>query len=223
ENAAGKPVSGVHYEAKSEHTGPVPGTSESNGCWNLGDVPSESYVVKYSATGLVNKKGESSGEFKLTVPTAGSSRERVFFDRPGWLKPEFVYLNSTTGALEPATADAIEVFNSAGETSTPTLFGTPGGTRLPTLTAERLFPFSKSKYTVYAGSCEKNNPDPKGTATANDAAMGFAEVLPGGGAAPRIQLPALNLTVKYETGVVEGASVTVTDAKCGTKRTYITN
>jgi type II secretory pathway pseudopilin PulG len=224
QNAAGKPVSGVQFELKGPHHS-FRGTSESTGCASFGNIPAELYEVTSSAPGLVNKEGKSSATQKLEVPAVDVVRAQIFYDRPGSLQPEFVFLNSTSGALEPATVDSMEVFNSAAPISTPKLVGTPGGARLPTLKAESLYPFSKSKYTVYAGGCEQDNPDPTGTKTANDKAMGFAEVPPGGEPTTplRIQLPALNLTVKYGTAEVSGAMVAVTDTKCNTKRTYTTN
>ncbi|HVX32675.1 MAG TPA: SpaA isopeptide-forming pilin-related protein [Solirubrobacterales bacterium] len=227
-NAAGDPLPGVEFELKSNADGTVHnGITESTGCMSFGDIPAGTYTLTSTANGLVNPKGETSPSQEVEVPRSDVARpsEPILFDKPGWLQPEFFFLNSVTGAPEPATVDSMEVFNKAGPLSTPTLWGTPAGPRLPTLKAERLYPFSGSSYTVYAGSCTQNNPDPTETQKANDIAMGFAEVPPGGTAKtpPRIQLPALNLTVRYGTGAVQGATVTVTDTKCGTKRTYTTN
>jgi hypothetical protein len=145
------------------------------------------------------------------------------FDKAGRLQPRFVFLNGFTGRLEPVNVDSMEVYNSLGTGSTAKLYGTPGGGRLANLAAESLFPFAKSKYTVFAGSCSKNNPDPGENTPANDAALGFALVPPGGEAAPQIQLPSLDLTVTFETAPLKNAAVALTDNQCTTKRTYRTN
>jgi type II secretory pathway pseudopilin PulG len=223
-NAANEPLSGVRFELVNSMGAARVGTSESTGCASFGDIPAGQYTLNSSAGELVNTEGKTSTSTPVTVATSEISRPTaVSYDKPGWIQPVFVVLNSTTSVLEPATVDSMEVFNSEAGSSTAKLWSSsPSGSRVSTLKAEKLFPF-RSKYTLYAGSCEKNNPDPTGKLTANDAAMGFAEVLPGGGASPRIQLPALNLTVKYGSGEVRGAAVTVTDTKCGTKRTYVTN
>jgi type II secretory pathway pseudopilin PulG len=227
-NAGNEPLPGVQFELKGKPTGNTyRSVSESTGCAAFGNVPAQSYTLLSSATGLVNKEGQSSGTQEITVATSEISRppEAIYYDKPGWLEAEFAVLNAATGASEAAMVDSMQVLNTAAPTSTPATFQPTSGGRAFKLRADSLFPFSKSKYTVYAGRCEKDNPDPTGTKPANDAAMAFAEVPPGGApSAPlRVQLPALNLSVGYGTkGPVSGVPVVLTD-KCGTKRTYVTN
>lgn len=225
-NAAHEPLSGVEFELIGA-TGTVPRhvMSESTGCASVGDIPSGKYTLKSSAPGLVNTKGEKSTEEKPEVSTSTTFRANVSYDKPGTLQPTFVFLNAASGKKEPATVDSMQVFNSASGLG-PKTVESVGGKRVPTLKAESLYPFKNSKYTVYAGSCEKDNPDPTGTKTANDTAMGFTEVPPGGEApSPQIQLPALNLTVTYgkTKAAVQGAEVALTDTKCNKKRVYVTN
>jgi type II secretory pathway pseudopilin PulG len=224
-NAVEDPLPGVQFELKGTNGTSYRGVSESEGCASFGNIPAQMYEVTSSATGLVNKKGESSGSESIEVPTSEIRRaDPVYYDIPGWLETEFIALNSVTGSPESAKVNSIQVYNAKAPTSTPKTVVPPGGLPASFLKAESLFPFSESKYTVYAGACEKDNPDPTGTKTANRAAMGFAEVPPGGGPEKplRIQLPTLGVTVKYGTGTVSGATVTLTD-KCGTKWTYYTN
>jgi hypothetical protein len=107
---------------------------------------------------------------------------------------------------------------------------TAGGVREATVNATPLFPFT-SPYTLYAGSCASNNPNPKGEANPPGAAAIANVVAPAGAsAAPvTIQLPALNLTVKNGAKLLSGARVTVTDKVCKeslgnlVKRVYTTN
>lgn len=230
-NAAGEPLPGVAFELDNG----LKRTSESNGCANFADIPVGAYVVTSSGNPLINPEGKTFSTQEANVSATGVARVTVRYDKAGWIQPAFVYRNSATGLLEPAPVDSISTYNSASGKSTATSWGSPGATRMPatgapeSLKATPLFPFSKSKYTVYAGSCESNNPDPKENTPANDAAMASVEVPPGGGLSPQIQLPALYLTVAYNGGLVQGATVTLTDTKCKSasgslvKRTYVTN
>ena len=62
----------------------------------------------------------------------------------------------------PSSADSVVAFNSG--MTVAKAFGTPG-TPQAEVTATPLFPFT-SPYSVYAGSCEENNPSLAGESTA---------------------------------------------------------
>jgi type II secretory pathway pseudopilin PulG len=224
-NAMGLALSGVSIEGggPSNFSGPT----DSTGCANFADLPAGNYIVTTKAGGMINTKGEASTSKEIGVPSAGVQPLSLMYDRAGWIEPEFVYKDGV-GALIPATVDSMMVF-SAESGSPATAYGTPGGTRIANLKTPGIFPF-KQKYTVYGGSCATNNPDPEEKVPANREAMGFPLLPPNQTAKPRIQLPALNLVVKYSGNPLSGARVTITDTNSGCKysgssikRVYTTN
>ena len=75
---------------------------------------------------------------------------------------------------------------------------TPGRQPISKIEATSLFPFDDG-YTVYAGSCEENNPDPEGKHSVGRRHPG--EVLPGGKAEVTLELPVLRLHV-YTTEAI---------------------
>lgn len=210
-NAKGLPLSGVSLSGSGP--GSFNGKTDATGCANFADLPAGNYKVTSSANGMINMKGESSTEKEYGAPSAGTQTVALTYDVAGTIEPSFVYRVGSTSTMVPAKTDSIEVYNGESGELAKT-FGTPGGTKPLVFKATNVFPF-KSKTTVYAGSCETNNPDPKEEIPANRPAMAFVEVPPGGNAAPVIQLPALNLTVTTGSGVaINGAAVTTTDKAC---------
>ena len=103
-------------------------------------------------------------------------------------------------------------------------FSSVGGVPTPAIEAKELFPFT-SPYAVYAGSCTSNNPNPKSEAGAPGAAAIAAITVPRGAAVPppvpKIQVPALNLTVKTGSTPIVGAKVKITGT-CSFERIYTT-
>jgi type II secretory pathway pseudopilin PulG len=220
-NAAGEPVSGVSINGTGTST--FNGSSEENGCANFADIPAGNYRVTTSANGLITPEGATSTTKEIGVPATATQQVVVHFDKPGVIEPEFLYVDPTTGLLKPAPVDSMELYNAETGVTAAT-WGTPGGSRAAILKDPSIYPF-KTRYAVYAGSCEANNPNPAETKPGNAAGVAFVEVKPGGAFAPKIQVPALNLTVTYNGGLVAGARVIVTDTKCQTtvKRTFTTN
>ncbi len=224
-NAQGQALSGVSISGGGVSN--FSGSTDSTGCANFADLPSGNYSVTTSAGGMINTKGETSTSKEIGVPSAGIQPLSLMYDRAGWIEPEFVY-KSEAGALVPTTVDSMMVFN-AESGSSATAYGTPGGARIANLKTPGIFPF-KSKYTTYGGSCATNNPDPEEKLPANKVAMGFPLVPPDGTVRPLIQLPALHLTVTYNSSAISGARVTITDtnsnckyAGSAIKRVYTTN
>ncbi len=227
-NGAGLPLSNVSISG----TGPsnINGRTDANGCANFADIPAGNYQITTSAGGMINPKGERTTTKEIGVPAAGTQPVSMMYDNPSSIPVQFKYRvpGSPTEQYELTKADTIMVAN-AESGALAKGYGTAGGTRVSTITAPELFPY-KTKYTVYAGSCESNNPDPEGKEPANDVAMAFVQA-PSGTAAspiPVIQLPALNLKVTYNSAAVSGARVTITDTKCKSgsnfvKRSYTSN
>jgi type II secretory pathway pseudopilin PulG len=225
-NAKGDPVSGVSVSLKGTA---YARTTETLGCANFADIPNGPKTIIFKGGSLVNPEGKTEIEVPVEISGRQTTHEEMEWDKPGKLQPEFVYAQPGTGKLLAAPVDSMSVaLTERSMTLTP--FGTPGGTRSATPLAEKLFPFSKSKYTVYAGSCASNNPNPDGTKTGNNVGIGSIEVPPGGLGTAQIQVPALELTVENGSKPLAGAKVTVTDESSGckfggsaVKRTFTTN
>ncbi|HEX4732719.1 MAG TPA: prepilin-type N-terminal cleavage/methylation domain-containing protein [Solirubrobacterales bacterium] len=221
DNAAGEPLSGVSIVGSGLRS--FSGSTESIGCANFADLPSGNYKVTTSANNLITPEGKTSEtKEQIGVPASGTQLIVIHYDKAGQIEPSFVYREGSTATMRAAPVDSMEVYNSESGTSAMT-WGAPGGSRASTLNDPSLYPF-KTKYTVYAGSCEGNNPAPNGE-SAKLAGLAYVEVKPGSTSTPQIQVPALNLTVTYNSGLVSGARVKLTDTKCqsGVKRTFTTN
>ena len=157
---------------------------------------------------------------------AGStSTVQLLYDRPGSIPIKFTAMSSG-GSLVASQADTAVVFNTGMTTAKS--FGTLG-TPKSELRAEPLFPFT-SPDTVYAGSCEGDNPNPKDETNPPGAAAMASVIVPAGGTAATatVQLPVLYLNVwsgssaKSPGSRVKSAHVIVSDTHCPAKRTYTT-
>jgi type II secretory pathway pseudopilin PulG len=225
-NAAGTPVSGVSVSLKETA---YARTTETLGCANFADLPNGNYTIVFKGGSLVNTEGKSEEAKPVTIVGKTTERKTSEWDKPGKLEPEFVYAQPGTGKLLPAPVDSMSVAFTERSLG-PTAYGTPGGSRSARPVAEKLFPFKGSKYTVYAGSCLSNNPNPDGSKPGNNVGIGSIEVPPYGVGTAQIQVPALELTVESGSKPVAGAKVTVTDENAGcksggsaVKRTFTTN
>jgi Tfp pilus assembly protein PilV len=223
-NAQGQPLPGL----KLTGSGPATFNGETNelGCAMLTNLPeANNYSMLPSGINLVDKDGLPPAAMTVSVTKGVTTPYTVEYDHPGTIPVTFETLSA--GKLVPAKADSVFVFNTG--MSTARTFSTSGLVRETTVNATPLYPFPSS-YSIYAGLCAINNPNPEGKVGAPGAA-GVANVaVTSGGTAPaKIQIPALNLTVKNGAALVKGAKVTITDKNCldasGTKikRTYTTN
>ncbi len=200
--------------------------SDENGCAVFADLPAGSYKVTTSANGMVNPQGEKTSTKEYGVEASATSQVPLYFDKPGTIIPTFKYLEPSTKELTLAPVDSMVLFNAENEGSAAVI-GTPGGTRTSSLTDEAVYPF-KTKYAVYAGSCEQsNNPDPEEKGV-NSGEIANVTVTGGSKSTPTIQIPALNLEVTYNSGKLQGARVIVTDTSCQynaskVKRTFTTD
>jgi Tfp pilus assembly protein PilV len=227
DNGAGEALSGVKITGTG--TSNFSGTTDETGCANFADLPAGNYTMTTDATGFVDTNGAYS-PWSQSVGVKASSTVTVGlrYDLPGTVPVKFVYRKGSSEEFPPAYADSIVAYNAEMSKGAQT-FGTPGGTRVSGITAGPLFPF-KAADTIYAGSCESNNPNPSSESNPPGAAAMATVIVPAGEAAApvQLQLPALNLTVSYNGTVYTGAKVTVTDTKCKSggsyvKRTYTTN
>ena len=206
-------------------TGPTPFSRETgeNGCAVFGNLLEGEYKVNATMPGgTVDPDGDESGTAETSVVAEATKVLLLRYDTPGELSAKFVTrYGSSTEEPKAATAQAITLFNTAmtearvfkSVVGPPTL---PAGQPISEIkTANSLFPFDDG-YSVYAGSCEDNNPDPEGKHPS--AAVVQATVSAGGNAEAKIELPALRLTVYRgsNTGSAKapGAEVVIHDTNC---------
>ncbi len=213
-----QPLSGLGLSGTG--AGTFSGSTDATGCANFADLPSGNYTLSTSATGFVDADGNYSPWTKTVgVVASATTPVTLMYDQPGKIEATFQYKEGSS--YYNTTADSVVVYN-ALMPSGAKAFGTPGGTRTSTVTANPLFPFKEAD-TVYAGSCTSNLP----TAAESKAAL----IVPANGTVKTttpILLPTLFLTVKKSSSVVNGARVTLTDESCKSgsnyvKRLYTTN
>ncbi|HEY7256431.1 MAG TPA: hypothetical protein VH476_07075 [Solirubrobacterales bacterium] len=201
--------------------GPTPFSRETgeNGCAVFGNLLEGEYEVSANVPGLVNPDGDESGTSKVSVVPEATKTLPLLYDTPGQLKAKFV-ARLTGESAEPTAveAQAITLFNT-GMTEArafKSTSGTPAGQPVPEIeTTKSLFPF-KDGYTVYAGSCEDNNPNPSGLHPSAAVVQATVPLVP----EVTLELPVLHLQVyktkkseekKVKAGVVEGS---VRDTNC---------
>jgi Tfp pilus assembly protein PilV len=224
-NAQGAPLPGL----KLVGSGPAPFNSETNslGC-ALFNLPEGGYTMVPSGINLIDKDGKAPAAMPVSVSTGVSRSYTVEYDQPGTIPLTFETL--VAGKLVPAKMDSVFVYQTG--MSSARIFSTAGLLREFTVNAAPLYPFP-SPYSIYAGACSVNNPNPEGKVGAPGAA-GVANVAVLSGetkavGSAKIQLPALNVTVKNSSALIKGARVTITDKNCKDsssvliKRTYTTN
>jgi Tfp pilus assembly protein PilV len=224
---------------QKEGNGEFEGQTDANGCALFPDLSTQNSAgssrPNYEVTadgefaGVVNKDGLFTEKREGAAANESPQILSFRFDRPGTIPLNFKYRVGSSAEFKPASADSLVVSNPG--MTTAKVFWTTSGLREATVNAAPLFPFN-SPYTIYAGSCSANNPNPTGQTNPPGApAIAGSTLAPAGGvAAPAmIQLPALNLTVSYKAVAFKGARVTVTDKTCTNskgakvKRVYTTN
>ncbi len=213
-NGAGGALSGV--EVSGTGTSNFHGVTDETGCANFADLPAGNYTMTTSATGFVDTDGiPSPWTTAVGVKSSSTVTVGLRYDLPGAVPVSFVYREGSSEELKPAYADSLVAYNAEMSKGAET-FGTPGGERLPNIEAKPLFPF-KAADTIYAGSCESNNPNPTNESNPPGAAAMASVVVPAGEAVKSpvvLQLPALALTVFRGGSAAQGATVVITDENC---------
>jgi Tfp pilus assembly protein PilV len=212
----GVAVSGSGPGSFSGSTGPT-------GCvlWRNLAVGTYTLSVGGTAAGMVDKDGNPPNTPPLqttSVVDTGTNTVNLMYDRPGALRVAVKTLNYS-GAVTDSTADGISARAPLMNLWKP--FTSANSSTITT--TQTLFPFvSPTTYSVYAGTCPSNNPDPS-SAGANPLAFANVTVPASGiGTGPDnlIQLPSLRLTVRTgsssssQGSVVSGADVHITDTNC---------
>jgi Tfp pilus assembly protein PilX len=158
-NAASEGVGGMTVTA----TGPAPAatsetlTTAANGCAILALLPGE-YSINVKKTGYVDQnwytesEKDPSSTHSVYLTAESAVKQPYRFDRAGTLEVKF------TESVANEGGDSFVAFNS-GMTSIPTFrhIGTLGTYEKVVKSKAEVFPFT-GKYSVYAGTCEANNP-----------------------------------------------------------------
>jgi Tfp pilus assembly protein PilV len=232
---AGAPLQGAEVVA----TGPAPATTTHeletsvNGCAILALPPGE-YNIDASKSGYVDPNGykhtsedlSGSVTHSVYIPAENTSKVGYNLGLAGTLEVKFEAKLSEGSAATPTEGDSVVAFNSGMTTfrsfpkpSTPGIYGT-------TVTSPAtIFPF-KSKYTIYAGTCEADLPSANGVPLV---AGEEQEVAPGSTTKTTVRLGPVNIKVwggfsSSNTGKeIGGATGYTNDTGCGVKRTFTTN
>ncbi len=219
-NSAGGPLSGVGLTLTGAKTATA--STDANGCAIFVELPEGNYTLTPSAPGLVGENGKPPAPKTVGVTVTMEKPVELRYDLPGSFVAPFVYRVGSTSEFKESSQSSIMVFNQGMETAKS--FSSIGGVPAPTIEAKELFPFT-SAYAVYAGSCTGNNPNPKSEPGAPGAAAIAPITVPRGAAVPppvpKIQVPALGLTVKTGSTPIVGAKVKITGT-CSFERTYAT-
>lgn len=205
--------------------GTFTGVTSEGGCAVFGNLPAGNYTLVLSGPTLVDPDGEAPEPQSTSVVEESTNTLSLQYDEPGEI--DVAFETRIGGELVPSEAGSVVAFNSG--MSAAKIFGS--GTPSPEVAATSLFPFA-SAYSVYAGSCEENNPSLAGESV-SEGAIAEPIVPAGGSVTATIELPALHVVAWNGTGVAEpgervaGAEVEVEDTKCtegGPQvRTYVTD
>ena len=193
--------------------GTFSGTTSENGCVIFGNLPAGNYTLTTDAPGYVDKDGEPPGSVSTSVVALSTNTLALQYDEPGAAEVTFTTMEG--GQLVQSSAESVVVFNTGMSAAQTFSTGGPASA----ITAEPLFPFS-SPDTVYAGSCDANNPNPENeTGVPGEAAQASVQITPGDISDATVQLPALNLLVtdgdgSSNPGDPETADVFLTDVGC---------
>ena len=224
QNAEGTGIGG--FPVSGSGAGSFSGSTAENGCIIFGGLPAGNYTLTPGGgAGYVDPDGDPPGPKTVSVVAYSTNTVALLYDEPGSIATTFRTINSA-GQNIASKADSIRLYNN-GMTSAQN-FGTPG-TRVASITANPVFPFN-SPVSVYAGSCDGNNPNPNGIANPPAAAaIAAATVNPGATTNASILLPALDLTVWSGTSSsnrgsrVNNANVKLYDTVCASIYTHGTN
>jgi prepilin-type N-terminal cleavage/methylation domain-containing protein len=221
QDAAGNGI--ANFPVSGTGAGSFSGSTAENGCIIFGGLPAGNYTLTpggAAGSGYVDNDGNPPGPKTVSVVAYSTNTVVLRYGNPGTINMTFRTI--VNGVQVPSKADVIRVFNN-GMTSAKN-FGTLGN-RVSTLAATPIFPFT-SPVSVYAGSCDGNNPNPTGVANPPAAAaIASVTVPPGGSVDASVLLPALDLTVwsgsssSNRGSVVPNANVRIYDAVC-TSATY---
>lgn len=221
-NQAAEPLPKASVTATGKQT--YTDETSTNGCAIIAVEPGQ-YTLNVSKSGYVDVNGYSeSDKDPITnapayVVAETSVKKPYEFGLAGAFEMHFV--NASTNAVE--TGDTFMAVNTQMNPHFRT-FGT-AGTYLASVTTEKtIFPLSKEHYTVFAGSCEADNPSNFGVTPA-EAIVGPGETVSATVPQPPVKILVMSgkeAGATHEGTAVNGATVVVTDTGCSATRTLST-
>ncbi len=188
------------------------GTTNSAGCTLMSDLETGSYTVAFSDSGYVDINGSTSPTQSATVTGTGVSYPSVHpeqLGQAGTVVANFttnatgntVSCPASTGTCTSQSADGVMYYGAGSSTSMSSdkssTLSSPG-TQVPSSGSLSLFPFYftsgggnyNNNYQMWPGKCQQNQP-PSGTDQLT--------VSPGSSQTARLQEPALNVQVQWNT------------------------
>lgn len=154
-NQAGEPVSGATVTAKGTATN-LSQTTLATGCVVFGSIADKTVELGASKSGWVGHNGSASSPKTVTLSSSATTSEKFTLAEAATLNAEF---DTNGGATRGLTGDTVYVGQSNVGTP-PNFIAGKAGTYATATSLSGLFPFaSPNTYTVFAGDCEKNNPE----------------------------------------------------------------
>jgi Tfp pilus assembly protein PilV len=176
-----------------------------SGCVVFGGLPAETVEVNASKSNWVDHQGKSppAAPPPITITTTSASEATFNIGEPGTIVAGFESNGTTVGV----TSDTVYALQTEMKSPSDYVEGTAGGyassLTLAGIETKGLFPFVKvgkpaepAPYTVFAGTCEANNPA-KVTETGEKIKDRTAQVEPNLSTPVKVEVPALTVNV-YE-------------------------
>lgn len=196
------------------------GTTGPTGCILWSNLPAGNYTLNVAlGDDYVDEDGNPPEPQTVSVEEDSTNTVTLVYDRAGSIEVGFETMKTYgDDELSPSQADSI-IASSSDYTQAfeaPPALPPPDPPRADTITATPLFPFAPpSQYSLYAGTCSEDNPDPQGDGSGG-AAIARVSAPQGGTATATIQLPALHATVyrgdNTSSGRADGATLKTWDA-----------
>jgi type II secretory pathway pseudopilin PulG len=222
ENQLGQGVSGATVTAVGENTNQTQ-TTNSEGCAIFGSLVAPSVTVTVTKLGWVDHEGEAIPPESLKLVTGQTTSVTYQLGEAGAIKAEF-RTTSNKGTEEPTAGDTFVAFQNAivrapyfmleGTMSSSEAAAAADYQTSVVSSPKALFPFQKppapgtpEEYTVYAGDCEKNNPEHYEPSFVN----AKAQVEPGAVVEPtkKLTVPPVNINVWSSTEAAYPGTKTV--------------
>jgi Tfp pilus assembly protein PilV len=221
-NASGEAVPGMTVVS----TGPsnLTTATSADGCAILAVLPGE-YKLDVLKAGYVDQNGYPQSEedpvsnSAFYVAAEETVKDAFEFDHAGTLEVSFQ--NPSTS--ENTVGDKFVIANN-GMNPAFRAFGTLGTYSPKVSTEAKVFPFT-TKYSVYAGTCEADNPHVVNSANAEPATVSVVggEVAHAVVGVPPVNVQVMNGSSSSSQGsAVVGAAGVITDTGCGTERMFTT-
>ncbi|HEX4484514.1 MAG TPA: type II secretion system protein [Solirubrobacteraceae bacterium] len=202
-NQAKEPVQGATVTAEGTTTN-LSQTTDGTGCVVFGSIKDNTVETDASKSGFVGPEGKTPAPKPVTPSSKSLKAQEFSLAAPGAINATFTTNGTTTTGV---TGDTVYLSQAGVGTPSNFIAGT-AGTFASSVTQKGLYPFVSGAYTVYAGDCEKNNPESVASVKAPS-----AQVEPNQTASVKVEVPMVNLKVMSGTSASPGSLLTATSAK----------